>query len=104
MGISGWGEACGGGLGCSPETLQRRDITVLTDAQCAAGVNYDPSQHICVDGGDGSSACFGDSGGPCNCKTTLAGLTSFGSSTCRDGPGVYTRVASFIEWINTNLN
>ncbi len=53
--------------------------------------------------------CQGDSGGPLmafvNNTWILAGLTSFGYGCAEAGyPGVYTRVSSFISFINTNIN
>ena len=48
-----------GGAGCSPVILQRRNVTILRDDECLTAVGgYDPSNHICLDGGDLSSACY----------------------------------------------
>nr|CAD7435689.1 unnamed protein product [Timema monikensis] len=48
----------------------------------------------------------GDSGGPLQVLTeensdvySVVGITSFGPATCGGGPAVYTKVASFIPWI-----
>ena len=60
---------------------------------------------ICV-GGEGTSTCNGDSGGPLSCleggKWVVRGATSWGTSlTC---PGytysVFARVSSYVNWIN----
>jgi len=53
--------------------------------------------------------CQGDSGGPLmafvNNTWILAGLTSFGQGCAEAGyPGVYTRVSSFISFIDANFN
>lgn len=50
-------------------------------------------------------ACEGDSGGPLQIKQDgrqkLVGVTSFGAGCGSGKPGVYTRVASFIGWIES---
>lgn len=55
----------------------------------------------------GHDACQGDSGGPLFCRSAsdasqyyLAGIVSHGEGCARaDEPGVYTRVALFVDWI-----
>lgn len=55
----------------------------------------------------GRDACQGDSGGPFFCQSEsnshqfyLAGIVSHGEGCAReDEPGVYTRVALFVDWI-----
>lgn len=64
----------------------------------------------------GRDACQGDSGGPLFCRSVLndsqyylAGIVSHGEGCARaNEPGVYTRVALFVDWIlrmeNTDSN
>ncbi|XP_072841907.2 ovochymase-2 isoform X1 [Pogona vitticeps] len=58
----------------------------------------------------GKDACTGDSGGPLVCPSedsiyyTLNGIISWGLGCGRKGyPGVYTNVASFIDWIGQHI-
>ena len=55
-------------------------------------------------------SCSGDSGGPAVMKIGpdgpwyQVGITSFGTSRCGVGdPGVYTKVAAYLPWIEKNL-
>lgn len=70
---------------------------------------------ICTDGQNRTSPCVGDGGGPLmgidqnvNDKRPYffcAGIVSFGPLPCgREGrPDIYTRVSSYIDWIETNI-
>jgi trypsin len=52
----------------------------------------------------GKDACSGDSGGPIvKSSGTLLGIVSWVNGCARKGyAGVYTRVGSSVDWINTN--
>lgn len=56
----------------------------------------------------GTGACHGDSGGPAfiieGSKIYVVGITSRGFNGVCKGDTVYTRVASFKDWINQQLN
>ena len=58
----------------------------------------------------GKDSCNGDSGGPLIWKDCAddpyyqIGLVSFGTKDCAKGtPGVYTRVAEYMDWIESKL-
>ena len=58
----------------------------------------------------GKDSCNGDSGGPLIYREFTdepwhqIGLVSFGTSICGKGvPGVYTRVAEYMDWIESKL-
>merc|ERR1712014_23867 len=73
----------------------------------------DEESQICAQGTDPLTpvdACQGDSGGPLTCmkngengkkeqQFALVGLTSWGIGCGQNLPAVYTRVASYIDWI-----
>ena len=110
-GISGWGAFEFGG---QPSTqLRQAQVQVLAgpmDAECGRyGGNFDASVEICagVPGG-GVDSCQGDSGSPLVVDVAgtrmLAGLTSVGFECARaDYPGIYTRVTTFISWLQQYL-
>lgn len=55
-----------------------------------------------------SDSCRGDSGGPLqivdhNNVTNIVGIVSFGIGCGNENPGIYTRVAHYIEWIASHV-
>ncbi|XP_076330438.1 proclotting enzyme-like isoform X3 [Tachypleus tridentatus] len=69
------------------------------------------NEQMCAGYGDGKrNTCVGDSGGPLmisskNLNFYLIGIVSFGNFECASPgfPGVYTRVAFYLDWIARNL-
>jgi hypothetical protein len=73
------------------------------------------SGQLCAGGVQGKDSCTGDSGGPLMSTGTssrdgrtryfVAGVVSYGPEPCgkKDWPGVYTRVASYTDWILNQL-
>jgi secreted trypsin-like serine protease len=63
-------------------------------------------------GAERMDTCEGDSGGPLEIKLYgqsklipfLVGITSFGIGCATNKPGVYTRVSSYIDWIESVVN
>ena len=67
---------------------------------------FDINEQVCLVGNKKDS-CFGDSGGPVyplsrGSPLCLYAIVSWGSKEC-DGWGVYTRVSSYLTWIETHL-
>lgn len=68
---------------------------------------------ICAGGDKGLDSCRGDSGGPLMSIEIvsgapywyLVGIVSFGPNPCgkEDWPGVYTKVGSYVDWIESKL-
>jgi len=102
---------------------QKLAVPVVTSETCSEklfGFISRPDQ-ICAGGEIGKDSCGGDSGGPLymryiiegqkksayfdNSKPWyLLGIVSFGTKTCGSGnPAIYTRVESFIPWIQETI-
>ena len=104
----------------SPEQLRAADLVEVDVQGCAdlyKGAGYggptgtvDTARNICAVGKTArADSCQGDSGGPLVTKYqghfVQVGVVSWGHS-CADGvfPGVYTRVSSYVDWINDTMN
>jgi len=107
--------AAGWGLtkdqGQSSNVLKSVDLKLLTNAQCEQKYGYrgqiDDSM-ICAIGDlkGGEDSCQGDSGGPLFVQQggvdIIVGIVSWGSNkgcAAKKTAGVYTRVSSYLEWI-----
>merc|ERR1739838_628899 len=104
--VYGWGTTSSGGS--ISNKLMGVNVPVIDNADCETYVLYrgqiKPGM-VCMgfleDGGYDS--CQGDSGGPAICNGELAGVVSWGVSCAEPKyPGVYTRVATYVDWIYSN--
>ncbi|KAG8009161.1 Testisin, partial [Nibea albiflora] len=92
--------------------LQEIQIPVIGRKQCVCSYLVEPlanitDQMICA-GKDNKRVCFGDSGGPLQCKQgskwIQAGVTSFGLGCDAPGiPEVFARVSEFQNWIKDQV-
>ena len=88
---------------------------MLNEQQCMKkNNNFSPRKsQICAGAELGKDSCRGDSGGGLFIQKNekeketawyLIGIVSFGAKECGNGhAGVYTRVSSFITWIQQNI-
>ncbi|CAF4291172.1 unnamed protein product, partial [Adineta steineri] len=91
------------------DSLQQVTVQAFssTSADCLRSNMTNATVQFCAGvSGGGKDTCQGDSGGPLmafvNNVWILAGITSFGYGCAQAGyPGVYTRVSSFIPFINS---
>ncbi|CAL8385077.1 unnamed protein product [Arctogadus glacialis] len=106
--ISGWGHMEEARTQYS--SLQEGRVPLVPQDYCTRPEVYGDhvtSNMLCAGNGNCVDACQGDSGGPLACSqgdvSFLYGIISWGHG-CRQGkPGVYTRVANYMEWINRVL-
>jgi trypsin len=109
--IAGFGATEEGGD--LPDTLQKAQVPVTTDAYCAdAYDSFEAISQICAGYPEGGvDTCQGDSGGPMFGRTAagalrVVGATSYGEGCARPGrPGVYARVGddTLREWIRSQV-
>uniref|UniRef100_A0A8C9JXK2 HGF activator n=1 Tax=Panthera tigris altaica TaxID=74533 RepID=A0A8C9JXK2_PANTA len=109
--IAGWGHQDENVSGYS-SSLREALVPLVADHKCSSPEVYgaDSSPHmLCAGYFDcKSDACQGDSGGPLACEKNglayLYGIISWGDGCGRlNKPGVYTRVASYVDWINDRI-
>ncbi|XP_030373705.1 serine protease 7 [Scaptodrosophila lebanonensis] len=108
--VSGWGRTL---LARQSNIKQHLNLPVTDHDQCAQKFSSRRIQlldsQLCAGGEFARDSCDGDSGGPLMRRGTsknwyLEGIVSFGNRCGLEGwPGVYTRVADYIEWIQANL-
>ncbi|XP_021249519.1 atrial natriuretic peptide-converting enzyme isoform X1 [Numida meleagris] len=107
--ITGWGHM-GNKM---PFKLQEGEVRIISLEQCQSYFDMKTitSRMLCAGYESGTvDSCMGDSGGPLVCEQpagrwTLFGLTSWGSVCFSKvlGPGVYSNVSHFIEWIEKQI-
>ncbi|XP_014486729.1 PREDICTED: chymotrypsin-2-like [Dinoponera quadriceps] len=104
--VSGWGRLWESGP--TTEKLQRVNIQIADQDSCkrkynAMGYNVHATQVCAYDPTTSKGSCNGDSGGPLTVGGKLVGLVSWAYGCASTNyPTVYTRVVSFLDWINAN--
>ncbi|XP_037092372.1 transmembrane protease serine 9-like isoform X4 [Pollicipes pollicipes] len=107
--VAGWGTLSEAGR--QPDKLQKVDLKVWKNAECAASYGSSApggiiSSMLCASR-DGKDSCSGDSGGPLMIVegglVYQVGVVSWGIGCAKpEYPGVYTRVTSLRDWIERN--
>lgn len=108
--IAGWGVLAEQSSSV-PTTLQEAIVPYVNHEKCqqifkTAGTIFEEKM-FCF-GGKKSDSCQGDSGGPLICVENntpiIRGIVSFGKGCGRPGlPGIYTRVSTYIDWIDDTI-
>ncbi|XP_028521724.2 trypsin-1-like [Apis cerana] len=118
--LSGWGSISKTVKPTLPNILQKANVPILDNAECLkeltsqSVVGNQPElfdTQVCSGiAGKEVSACSGDSGGPLaqkvGQKSVQVGIVSWGMMPCGSShmPSVYTRVASYVNWIHENMS
>ncbi|KAI8893961.1 trypsin-like serine protease [Globomyces pollinis-pini] len=109
LNIAGWGTVSFGGS--IAKQMYETVVPVTTNEVCIKAYPSlkKVSTTFCAGYPEGGKdACQGDSGGPAFVRNedrsvVVAGIVSFGRGCASGGyPGVYTKVASVLSWINSN--
>ncbi|XP_021018144.1 hepatocyte growth factor activator isoform X4 [Mus caroli] len=114
--IAGWGHMdemqSSTDVSSYSSSLREALVPLVADHKCSSpevyGADISPNM-LCAGYFDcKSDACQGDSGGPLVCEKNgvayLYGIISWGDGCGRlNKPGVYTRVANYVDWINERI-
>lgn len=107
--VSGWG-VTRENSGSLSNILRYVQVPIVNVTRCQETYGTRVTQqHVCAGfESGGMDSCQGDSGGPLvrvvDNRYELVGIVSFGYGCGLPGaPGVYTRVASYTDWIKSNL-
>nr|DBA29546.1 TPA: hypothetical protein GDO54_009768 [Pyxicephalus adspersus] len=104
---TGWGYT-NAAIQVTPAKLQQVALPLLTNTECQRYWGSKIQSSMICAGASGASSCMGDSGGPLVCQRngvwTLAGIVSWGSSSCNtSSPGVYARVTVLRSWVDQTV-
>lgn len=100
--ISGWGLTDGFSSSLST-ILEFVNVEVISKEECEDDFGELLDSIICTSGDEMTGSCEGDSGGPLVVDDVQVGIVSFGILWCLPGyPSAFTRVASFLDWIEQN--
>merc|ERR1711863_201887 len=100
-------------IGTGSNILQQLDVPAISNRKCKTYLNLNDinsRDQLCAGAEEGKDSCGGGSGGPLIKRAQIGttwfqtGVVSFGSTLCGTGlPGIYTRVAAYLTWIEENL-
>lgn len=102
--LSGWGTTIY--QGSTPNNLQFISLQTISNTDCAQRQSPNPifTTSLCTFTQYGQGACHGDSGGPLVANGVLVGLVSWGRPCAIGYPDVFTRVSSYVSWIQQNAS
>jgi len=111
---AGWGLVNSPWGKSMPQELQEVDLQIYSNEECEKTQNSGylrRAEHLCAGWPQGGKdGCQGDSGGPLICadeesQPVVVGVTSWGFGCAEpNSPGVWTKVSSYIDWIEENMN
>ncbi|XP_074954428.1 serine protease 56 [Phalacrocorax aristotelis] len=110
--IAGWGSLYEEGP--AADVVMEARVPLLSQETCRGALGRDMLTNAMFCAGylsGGIDSCQGDSGGPLACQDPsshrfiLYGITSWGDGCGEQGkPGVYTRVAAFVDWLRLQMD
>ncbi|XP_059015141.1 complement factor D [Mustela lutreola] len=103
--VAGWGVVSYAGR--RPDRLQYLPLRVMARATCNRRTYHDGTvtERMMCGESNRRDTCAGDSGGPLVCGGVAEAVVTSGSRVCgnRKKPGIYTRLASYTDWIDRVL-
>eukprot|EP00123_Amoebidium_parasiticum_P006503 comp17433_c0_seq1/m.16838 comp17433_c0_seq1/g.16838 ORF comp17433_c0_seq1/g.16838 comp17433_c0_seq1/m.16838 type:complete len:463 (-) comp17433_c0_seq1:572-1960(-) len=108
--VSGWGATVEDKGSPNANEVMWVDVPIVDDDECIANYadRYTSPEMLCAGYKEGvKDACYGDSGGPLyiDGQDLQVGIVSWGNGCGEAGfHGVYTRVAHYIDWINSTVD
>ncbi|KAG7209472.1 hypothetical protein KM043_015559 [Ampulex compressa] len=99
--ITGWGRLSARGK--IPNAMQEIVLSIFSPSVCRLYYRQVKSTNICTLTRVGEGVCSGDSGGPLVSNDIQIGIVSFGRPCAIGHPDVYTRVSSYKQWIENNM-
>ena len=112
MTVTGWGKTAPVPGFAPTARLMKAALDVEGEPACVRQLGTAPGQvdaRVLCAGAPDRKTCLGDSGGPVvftqGRPTLLVGVVSWGKAACTGDakPGVYTRVATYRQWIDDVL-
>ncbi|XP_052021820.1 complement factor D [Apodemus sylvaticus] len=104
--VAGWGVVTHAGR--RPDVLQQLTVPIMDRTTCNERAHHDGAvtkNMMCTES-NRRDTCRGDSGSPLVCRDVVEGVVAWGSRVCgnRRKPGVFTRVATYLTWIDDVMN
>lgn len=104
--VAGWGVITHAGR--RPDVLQQLTVSIMDRNTCNLRTYHDGAitkNMMCAES-NRRDTCRGDSGGPLVCGDAVEAVVTWGSRVCgnRRKPGVFTRVATYLSWIENVLS
>lgn len=100
--VAGWGHMRAGGT--NAPRLRAVQVPIVAPQVCESQYIGRITAGMLCAGYTGRDACQNDEGGPLTVNGLLVGVSSWGTGCGQaNRPGVYTRVAYYRNWINTNI-
>ncbi|CAK1589845.1 unnamed protein product [Parnassius mnemosyne] len=103
--LTGWGTTSYPGK--APNDLMQLELNAVSFEDCQEAhkdINAVFETQICALTKEGQGACHGDSGGPLVREGRQVGIVSWGLPCAKGKPDVYTKVESFMDWIEKTLD
>ncbi|MEI8296745.1 MAG: serine protease [Pseudomonadota bacterium] len=108
--VTGWGKTYPLPGVVPSAVLLQVDLAIEREERCRSELQVDPAKlnaNVICAGAPARKTCLGDSGGPAvfGHPAQVAGIVSWGAASCNGDakPGVYTRVAAYVDWIDDVL-